>query len=444
MLEKLFGPSKTGLEKLFGVSKAGSSIRTELLAGLATFLTMAYITVVNPSILSTEGTGMEFGAVFTATIIAAVVGTLIMGLWANWPVALAPGMGLNAYFTYTVIFADGYSYQQALTAVFVAGVVFIILSVSPARKYIINSIPKSMKLGIGAGIGLFLAIIGLKNAGIVIANEATLVGLGDVASLPVLLAGLGFIIMAVLSYRKIPGAIVIGILVIAIIAWIIGETELQGVAGSVNNPSHAFQLDFSVIATAGFIGVAFAFLFVDFLDTAGTLTSIANLTGRVGEDGEVEDIDRTLLADSSATVVGALAGTSNTTSYIESGAGIKEGGRTGLTAVTVAVLFAACLFFAPLAQSVPAFATAPALIFIATYFLRNIKDIDWDDISEYVPAALAAIIMPLTFSIAYGIAIGFVSYVLIKALSGKGRSLNYASIGLAVVSALFFVVKVNS
>ena len=432
------------LEKLFGVSKAGSSIRTELLAGLATFLTMAYITVVNPSILSTEGTGMEFGAVFTATIIAAVVGTLIMGLWANWPVALAPGMGLNAYFTYTVIFADGYSYQQALTAVFVAGVVFIILSVSPARKYIINSIPKSMKLGIGAGIGLFLAIIGLQNAGIIVDNPATLVGLGDVASLPVLLAGLGFIIMAVLSYRKIPGAIVIGILVIAIIAWIIGETELQGVAGSVNNPSHAFQLDFSVIATAGFIGVAFAFLFVDFLDTAGTLTSIANLTGRVGEDGEVEDIDRTLLADSSATVVGALAGTSNTTSYIESGAGIKEGGRTGLTAVTVAVLFAACLFFAPLAQSVPAFATAPALIFIATYFLRNIKDIDWDDISEYVPAALAAIIMPLTFSIAYGIAIGFVSYVLIKALSGKGRSLNYASIGLAVVSALFFVVSVNS
>ncbi len=444
MLEKLFGPSKAGLEKLFGVSKAGSSIRTELLAGLATFLTMAYITIVNPLTLSTEGTGMLFGSVFTATIIAAVVGTLIMGLWANWPVALAPGMGLNAYFTYTVIFTDGYSYQQALTAVFVAGVVFIILSVSPARKYIINSIPKSMKLGIGAGIGLFLAIIGLQNAGIVIANEATLVGLGDVASLPVLLAGLGFIIMAVLSYRKIPGAIVIGILVISIIAWIIGETELQGVAGSVNNPSHAFQLDFTVIATAGFIGVAFAFLFVDFLDTAGTLTSIANLTGRVGEDGEVEDIDRTLLADSSATVVGALAGTSNTTSYIESGAGIKEGGRTGLTAVTVAVLFAACLFLAPLAQSVPGFATAPALIFIATYFLRNIKDIDWDDVSEYVPAALAAIIMPLTFSIAYGIAIGFVSYVLIKALSGKGRSLNYASIGVAVVSVLFFVVKVNS
>ena len=432
------------LEKLFGIGKAGSSIRTELLAGLATFLTMAYITIVNPLTLSTDGTGMEFGAVFTATIIAAVVGTRIMGLWANWPGALAPGMGLNAYFTYTVILGDGYSYQQALTAVFVAGVVFIILSVSPARKYIINSIPKSMLLGIGAGIGLFLAIIGLQNAGIIVDNPATLVGLGDVASLPVLLAGLGFIIMAVLSNRKIPGAIVIGILVIAIIAWIIGEADLEGIAGSVPNPSHAFQLDFSVIATAGFIGVAFAFLFVDFLDTAGTLTSIANLTGRVDDDGEVEDIDRTLLADSSATVVGALAGTSNTTSYIESGAGIREGGKTGLTAVTVAVLFAACLFLAPLAQSVPAFATAPALIFIATYFLRNIKDLDWDDISEYVPATLAAIIMPLTYSIAYGIAIGFVSYVLIKALSGKGRSLNYASIALAVVSALFFVVSVNS
>ena len=402
---------------------------------------MAYITIVNPLTLATEGTGMEFGAVFTATIIAAVVGTLIMGLWANWPVALAPGMGLNAYFTYTVILNDGYSYQQALTAVFVAGVVFIILSVSPARKYIINSIPKSMKLGIGAGIGLFLAIIGLQNAGIIVDNPATLVRLGDISSWPVLLTGLGFIIMAVLSNRKIPGAIVIGILVIAIIAWIIGEAELQGVAGSVPSPSHAFQLDFSVIATAGFIGVAFAFLFVDFLDTTGTLTSIANLTGRVREDGEVEDIDRTLLADSTATVVGALAGTSNTTSYIESGAGIKEGGRTGLTAVTVAVLFGACLFFAPLAQSVPAFATAPALIFIATYFLRNIKDIDWNDISEYAPAALAAIMMPLTYSIANGIAIGFISYVLIKALSGKGRSLNYASIGLAVVSVLYFVVE---
>ena len=431
------------LESLFRLKEAGTSVRTEITAGVATFLTMAYITIVNPLTLSTEGTGMAFGAIFTATIIAAVVGTLIMGLWANWPVALAPGMGLNAYFTYTVILGDGYSYQQALTAVLIAGIVFVILSVTPARKYIINSIPKSMKLGVGAGIGLFLAIIGFQNAGVIVDNPATLVGLGDVASWPVLLAGLGFIIMSVLDKRGIPGSIKIGILAVSVIAWISGAggASLRGVAGSVPSPEHAFQLDFSVLATAGFIGIAFAFLFVDFLDTAGTLTSVANLTGRVNDDGEVEDIDRALLADSAATVVGALAGTSNTTSYIESGAGIKEGGRTGLTAVTVAVLFAACLFFAPLAQSVPAFATAPALIFIATYFLRNIKDIDWDDVSEYAPAVLAAIVMPLTYSIAYGIAIGFIAYVLTKALSGKIDALNPASVGLAIVSVLFFVLS---
>ena len=431
------------LETLFRLNKAGTSVRTELLAGVATFLTMAYITVVNPITLSTEGTGMAFGAVFTATIIAAVVGTLVMGLWANWPVALAPGMGLNAYFTYTVILGDGYSYQQALAAVLVAGIVFVILSVTPARKYIINSIPKSMKLGIGAGIGLFLAIIGFKNAGVIVDNPATLVGLGDVASWPVLLAGLGFIIMAVLDKRRIPGSIIIGILAVSAIAWIFGAggATLAGVVGSVPNPEHAFQLDFSVLATGGFIGIAFAFLFVDFLDTAGTLTSVANLTGRINNDGEVEDIDRALLADSTATVVGALAGTSNTTSYIESGAGIKEGGRTGLTAVTVAVLFAACLIFAPLAQSVPAFATAPALVFIATYFLRNLKDIDWDDVSEYAPAVLAAIVMPLTFSIAYGIAIGFIAFVITKALSGKREALNLGTVGIAIVSVLFFVLS---
>jgi AGZA family xanthine/uracil permease-like MFS transporter len=428
------------LEKLFGLSKAGTTVKTEVMAGLATFLTMAYITVVNPAILSTEGTGMEFGAVFTATIIAAVVGTLIMGLWAKWPVALAPGMGLNAFFAFGVVFGMGYTYQQALAAVFIAGLVFIGLSVTPARKYIINSIPRSMKLGVGAGIGLFLAIIGLKNAGVVVDNPATLVGLGDISSWPVLLAGLGFAIMAIADKRGIPGAIIIGIIATSIIAWIFGISEIGGVVGSIPNPSHAFSMDFSLIATAGFIGTAFAFLFVDFFDTAGTLTSVANLTGKVNKNGEVEDIDRALLADSVATSVGALAGTSNTTSYIESGAGIKEGGKTGLTAVTVAVLFALCLFIAPLAQSIPAFATAPALVFIATYFLRNLKDIEWDDVSEYAPAVLAAIIMPLTFNIAYGIALGFIAYVVIKALSGKHSELNSGSMAIAAVSLLYFIV----
>jgi AGZA family xanthine/uracil permease-like MFS transporter len=429
------------LEKIFKLSEKGTTINKELMAGLATFLTMAYIVVVNPAILSTEGTGMDFGAVFTATIIAAIVGTLIMGLWANWPVALAPGMGLNAFFAFGVIFGMGYTYQQALAAVFVAGLVFIGLSVTPARKYIINSIPRSMKLGIGAGIGLFLAIIGLKNAGIVVDNPATLVGLGDISSWPVLLAGLGFASMAVLDKRGIPGAIIIGILGVSIIAWIMGVSDINGVVGSIPSPAHAFSMDFSLIATAGFIGTAFAFLFVDFFDTAGTLTSVANLTDKVDENGEVEGIDRALMADSVATTVGALAGTSNTTSYIESGAGIKEGGVTGLTAVTVAVLFAACLWLSPLATSIPAFATAPALVFIATYFLRNLKDINWDDVSDYAPAVLAAIIMPLTFNIAYGIALGFIAHVVIKAAAGKGNELNMGSISVAAVSVLYFVVQ---
>lgn len=427
------------LEKLFGLEKAGTTPRKEVMAGVATFLTMAYITVVNPAILSTEGSGMEFGAVFTATIIAAMVGTLIMGLYANWPIGLAPGMGLNAFFTFGVIFGMGYTYQQALAAVFVAGVVFMILSLSPARKYLINSIPASMKFGIGAGIGLFLAIIGFQNAGIVVDNPATLVGLGDITSPTVLLAFAGLIIMAVLDRLNIPGSVIIGIIVVAVIAWITGLADISGVVDVPPSPVHAFQLDFSLLFTAGFIGVAFAFLFVDFLDTAGTLTSVANLTGRVKADGSVDDIERALLADSTATVVGAAMGTSNTTSYIESGAGIKEGGRTGLTAVVVAGLFMLCLFLAPLAQSIPAYATAPALIFVATFFLKNLKDIDWEDVSEYAPAVIAAMVMPFTFSIAHGIAIGFIAYVLIKLLSGKMDELNIGSMVLAGFSVLYFI-----
>ena len=427
------------LEKIFGLSNAGTIVRTEIMAGVSTFLTMAYITVVNPAILSSEGTGMSFGAVFTATIIAAVIGTLIMGLWANWPVALAPGMGLNAFFTFGVIFGMGYSYQQALAAVFVAGIVFLILSLTPARKYLINSIPPSMKYGIGAGIGLFLAIIGFKNAGIVVDNPATLVGLGDLSSASALLASLGFIVMAVLDKRNVKGAVIFGILIVSVLAWVLGVSEISAVVSLPPSPEHAFSLDFSLIATSGFIGVAFAFLFVDFLDTAGTLTSVANLTGRVDADGTVKGIDKALLADSSATIIGALSGTSNTTSYIESGAGIKDGGRTGLTAVTVAGLFALCLFFAPLAQSIPGFATAPALVFVATYFLRNLKDINWDDVSDYAPAVLAAVMMPLTYSIAYGIAIGFIAYVIIKTLSGKTEDLNAGSVTIALLSVLYFI-----
>ena len=427
------------LENLFKLSQHKTSVRTEILAGVATFLTMAYIIVVNPAILSTEGTGMDFGGVFVATIIASIVGCLIMGVWANWPIALAPGMGLNAFFAFGVVFGMGYTYQQALAAVFVAGIAFLILSITPARQWIINSIPVSMKFGVGAGIGLFLAIIGLKNAGIVVDSPATLVTLGDVASMPVMLAAVGFGIMAILDKRGIPGSIIIGILAVSLIAWITGVSAIDGVVGSVPPAVHALSMDFSLLATAGFIGVAFAFLFVDFFDTAGTLTSVANLTGKVDKEGNVDGIGKAVLADSVATTVGAVVGTSNTTSYIESGAGVKEGGKTGLTAVTVAVLFAICLFLAPLAQSIPAFATAPALVFVATFFLRNLKDIEWDDVTEYAPAVLAAILMPLTFSIAHGIALGFIAYVIIKALSGRQSDLNAGSIVIGVLSFLYYI-----
>ena len=429
------------LEKLFKLSQNGTNVRTEILAGVATFLTMAYILVMNPNILSAwSGTGMDFDAVFVATIIASVVACLIMGLWANWPIALAPGMGLNAFFAFVVVGAMGYSFQEALAAVFIAGIVFIILSVTPARQWIINSIPKSMKFGIGAGIGLFLAIIGLKNGGVIVADDATLVTMGNLGSWAVLMVGLGFAIMAILDKLNIPGSIIIGILAVSILSWVTGQSEIIGIVGAIPEPIHAFSMDFGRLFEVGFIGVAFAFLFVDFFDTAGTLTSVANLTGKVDSDGKVDGIGKAVLSDSVATTVGALVGTSNTTSYIESGAGVKQGGRTGLTAVTVAVLFLLCLFFAPLAKSIPVYATAPALIFVATFFLKNLRDIDWDDVSEYAPAALAAVLIPLTFNIAHGIAIGFIAYVVIKALSGRSSDLNAASGVIAILSVAYFVV----
>ena len=420
------------LDNYFGITEKGSSVRTEMLAGLATFLTMAYIIVVNPAILSNAG--LDFGAVFVATIVAAVVGTSIMGWWAKWPVALAPGMGLNAFFTFGIVLGMKQPWEVALGAVFVSGVLFLVLSLTGLREWVINSIPKSLKLGIGAGIGLFLAIIGLKNAGVVVDHPATLVGLGDVSSPAVILFAVGFAIMVVLDRLRVPGGIVIGILAVSILGWVFGAAEFGGIVGSVPSLEPTLlKLDIQGALTATMIGVVFAFLFVDFFDTAGTLTSVANIAGKVGSDGKVEDIGKAVVSDSLATIVGAVFGTSNTTSYIESAAGIKEGGRTGLTAVTVAVLFALCLGFAPLAQSIPAFASAAALVFVATHFMRNLLDIDWDDATEYAPAILAAILMPLTFSIANGIAIGFITYAVVKIASGRMAD---ATPGVLVVAAL--------
>ncbi len=426
-----------GLDQYFGITAKGSTVRTEILAGLATFLTMAYIVVVNPAILADAK--MDFGAVFVATILIAAIATTIMGVWAKWPVALAPGMGLNAFFTYGIVLGMGQTWQIALGAVFLSGLIFVVLSLTGLREWVINSIPHSLKLGIGAGIGFFLAIIGLKNAGVVVDNPATLVALGDLSTWPVLLAGLGFGAMVVLDKLKVPGGIVISILVVSIIGWVFGLTEFKGVVGDVPSLAPtAFQLDIGGALSVGLISVVFTLLFVDFFDTAGTLTSIANLAGKVDKDGKVDGIGRAVIGDSVATVVGSLLGTSNTTSYIESGAGIKEGGRTGLTAVTVAVLFLLCLGFAPLAQSIPAYVTAPALVFVATFFTRNLRDLNWDDVTEYAPAMLAALLMPLTFSIANGIAIGFIFYAVAKLFSGRPEDVNPAVLTVAALGVLHY------
>lgn len=426
------------LDDYFGVSEHGSTIRTELLAGLATFLTMAYIIVVNPAILSDSG--MDFGAVFVATIFAAVIGTSIMGIWAGWPVAMAPGMGLNAFFTYGVVLGMGNSWQVGLGAVFVGGLVFLGLSLSGLREWIINSIPQSLKYGMGAGIGLFLAIIGLKNIGVVVDHPATLVGLGDLSGAPVLLAGLGLAVMIVLDRLRIPGGIVIGIMVVSIIGWIAGISPMEGIVGGVPSLAPTFmQMDVGGAFSAAMIGIVFAFVFVDFFDTAGTLTSVANIAGKVDDHGRIEKVGRAVVSDATATVAGAVLGTSNTTSYIESGAGIKEGGRTGLTAVTVAVLFLLCLGFAPLAQSIPAYATGPALIFVAAFMAKNLTEIDWEDATEYAPAMVTAMIMPLTFSIANGIAIGFIIYAAVKIAAGRMTEANPAVLLVAVLGILHYV-----
>ena len=451
------------LENIFKLSEHGTTVRTEILAGVATFLTMAYILIVNPAMLADAGFPHE--GVFIATIIAAVVACLIMGLYANWPIGLAPGMGLNAFVAYTIVgFGGGgdISWQTALGAVFVSGILFIAISLTPLRQWIINSIPRSMKFGIGAGIGLFLAIIGLEEMGIVVAHPATYVTLNaaNILSASVLLGCLAFVLMAVFDKRGIRGGIIISIILVTVIGMIFGVEDIfttavvsQSVPGFVHTtsfPSEIFsvpslsdtifmELDIAGALTVGMVSTILTLLFVDFMDTAGTLTSVANLSGRVDKDGKVDGIERAVFADSIGTAVGALAGTTNTTSYIESGSGVKEGGRTGLTAVTVGILFLLCIFLAPLAKSVPYYASAPALVFIATYFMRNIVDIEWDDVSEYAPAVLAAVVMPCTFSIANGIAAGFLAYLLIKVLSFRFDDLNAGSITIGLISIPYFI-----
>jgi adenine/guanine/hypoxanthine permease len=425
------------VERWFGVARQGSSIRTELVAGVTTFLTMAYIMFVNPSILADAG--MDQGAVFVATCVAAMFGSLVMGMFANYPVALAPGMGLNAYFAYTVVGAMGYTWQVALGAVFISGVLFIVLSVLPVRSYIIETIPAALKYATAAGIGLFLALIGLKNAGIVVAHPATLVTLGEVKSAPVLLFGGGFVVMSALYARRVPGAILIGILGVAVGGFALGVSNLDLSVSLPPDPSPTFlQMDLGSAFSIGILSVIFVFLFVDLFDTTGTLVGVAERSGMLDDKGRLPRAGRALLADSSATVVGAVMGTSTTTSYIESAAGINAGGRTGLVAITVAALFGLSLFLAPLAISIPAYATAPALLLVACLMIGGITRIDWNDATEYVPAMITVLFMPLTFSIANGIGAGFIAYAAIKLLSGRARQVHIAVVVIAILAAIKF------
>jgi AGZA family xanthine/uracil permease-like MFS transporter len=425
----------TMLERLFQLKAHNTTVRTEVLAGITTFLTMAYILFVNPEMLAK--TGMDHGAVFVATCLAGAIGSLIMGLLANYPIALAPGMGLNAFFTYTVVMTMGYSWQTALGAVFLSGAIFFLLSIFKIREWIINSIPLALRAGIAAGIGLFLAIIALKNAGIVVDHPATLVGLGDMSKGGALLACLGFFVIAALAYRKVTGAVMIGILLVTGLSIVLGLSELKGVVSMPPSLMPTLlQLDIAGALDIGLISVIFAFLFVDLFDTSGTLVGVAQKANLLDKDGKMPRLGRALLADSGATMAGAALGTSTTTSYIESAAGISAGGRTGLTACVVAALFLLALFFAPLAGAVPAYATAPALLFVAVLMMSSLAQIDWDDLTVAAPVAIAALAMPLTFSIANGIAFGFIAWTAVKVLAGRWRELNPA---MWVLSALFIV-----
>ncbi|CAM3029353.1 NCS2 family permease [Vibrio rarus] len=423
------------LEKLFKLREHGTTVRTEIIAGITTFLTMAYIIFVNPTMLS--ATGMDHGAVFVATCLAAAIGCMVMGLYANYPIAQAPGMGLNAFFTYGVVLGMGYTWQVALAAVFVSGILFVLLSLLRIREWIINSIPMSLRTGISAGIGLFLAFIGLKNAGIVVGHPGTLVSLGDITGLHAVLGAIGFFITIGLVHRGVRGAVMIAILAVTVLGLLLGDVQYHGIIATPPSIAPTFmQLDFAGVFEVGMISVIFAFLFVDLFDTAGTLVGVASKANLMTEDGKLPRLNKALLADSTATSVGALLGTSNTTSYVESTAGVAAGGRTGLTAVTVGVLFLLALLFSPLAGMIPAYATAGALFYVAILMLSGLVNIDWSDISEAAPVVVTCLLMPLTFSIAEGISLGFISYAAIKLLSGKGREV---SLSVWVMSAIFIL-----
>lgn len=433
------GGVEAALDRYFGLTKNGTDVRTEALAGLTTFLTMVYIIFVNPSILSKAG--MDHGAVFVATCIAAAVCSIVMGLYANYPIALAPGMGLNAFFAFTVVLTYKYSWQQALGAVFLSGVLFFILSVTGLREYIINTIPRNLKYAIGAGVGLFLGIIALEEAKVIVDHPVTLVTLGDLKNPATLLCLLGFVLIVGLNARKVLGATLIGILAVAVIGIPLGLAKFTGIVSMPPSLAPTFlQLEFSRTFELSFLIVVFSILMIDVFDNAGTLIAVTEKAGFVDKQGNVPRMKQALISDSFAAMFGSAIGTSTTTSYIESAAGVAAGGRTGLTAIFVGILFLLALFFSPLAGMVPAYASAAALLFVACAMASLMANMEWEDLTESAPAVIAAITMPLSYSIATGIGLGFITYVLIKLFAGRVGDISLPVAALAAVFAIKFAI----
>jgi len=411
------------LERLFKLESHGTNPKKELIAGLTTFVTMAYIILVNPQIMSAAG--MDPGASFVGTCIAAAFACFAMGLYANWPVGLAPGMGLNAFFTFTVVIEMGYSWEVALGAVFLAGILFVIMSVTPLRRWMLDSIPMNLRVAMGSGVGLFVGFIGLKSGGLIVANDSNFLSLGDFSKTETVLAGLGFLLISVLSIRKVPGAIIVGVMVVTITAMLFGLIQFQGLVSMPPDLAPTFmKLDILGALDLTMVSVVISFLFVNLFDTAGTLLGVANRANLIDENGDVKNLDRALKADSTSSVVGAFFGCAPVTSYVESSAGVEAGGRTGLTAVVVGLFFLLAIFFSPLAAIVPAYATSGALIYVAILMLGGMEKLDWSDTTELVPSLIMVVMIPLTFSIANGIALGFISYVVIKAFVGEIKSVS--------------------
>ena len=430
---------KAMLTKLFGFDPQKTTIRTEILAGITTFLTMSYILAVNPAMFS-ELEGMPAGSVFTSTALASIIGCLVMALWGKLPFGLAPGMGLNAFFVYTVCLGMGYSWQFALTAVFIEGLIFIVMTITNIREAIANAIPQNLRYAIGSGIGLFIAFIGLKNGEVVVDSQSTLVTLGDITSGPALHTLIGILITGVLYARKVPGAMLLGILITTFIGIPFGATKLNGVVSLPDSIAPIFmQFEWSNILSLDMLAIVFTFLFIDLFDTMGTLIGVSTRANMIDNKGRIPRLNEAFMADAIATTAGAMLGTSTTTTYVESASGVAQGGRSGLTAFVVACCFAVTLLFSPLFLSIPSAATAPVLVIVGLLMIEPIRNIDFSDYTESIPAFICIVTMPLTYSISDGILLGMIAYVLFNALCGKFRKITPTMYILAILFILKYL-----